>query len=475
MPERKLSNLIPTHRLERVLGSGRADGRLSPGIKTALLFGVLGLIVLLAAIYDPRPSLRHVRVSVLSGPATGHYHAVVDRLAAAVARQKGRIENLASAGSAENVRRLVAAAASCELQFGLVQDGIEWPGNHGLELIGRLPRPESLIILGRQADAIGSPAQLRGLRVGIGPEGSGTAVLARKVLSPLDGLDVRVSMQSIDTQLGMLERGELDLGMMVIDDQAQLVRDAVARRGLQLLELPHAASLARSLPFARVGTIEPGQYDYARQLPATPKRVLQVDALLVGNGCASLSQTQGLMSALSEVFPTFVRHNREQTNLTGLPMPTVVKSFFDDEGPDLLGQFAPPLVDVMPLATWMQLVVAFSLLFSLMSILHRFRLWRIDARRVKIEREIAEVFGEGTTVGELVQRPAEEVLRAPQASARIDALIARLAALSADCRKQSLSVLVPMGEEMSYRYQETLIADLLHALRGLRQRIGRCP
>jgi hypothetical protein len=29
-----------------------------------------------------------------------------------------------------------------------------------------------------------------------------------------------------------------------------------------------------------------------------------------------------------------------------------------------------------------------------------------------------------------------------------------------------------MGEEMSYRYQETLIADLLHALRGLRERLG---
>ncbi len=471
-PQRGLARLIPIDRLDRVLGRSDHEGRLSPGAKAALLFGLLALIVLAAAIYDPTPSLRHVKVTVTSGSASGNYHAVVERIATEVARRKGRVTNLTSAGSVENVRRLVAARATCELQFGLVQDGIQWPADHGLELIGRLPRPESLLILGRQADAITTPAQLRGLRVGIGPVGSGTESLSRKVLVPLEQLGLKVSTQSIDQQLAMLERGELDLGFMVIDDQAQLVRDAVARRGLHVLDLPHASSLARNLPFARVGTIEPGQYDYARQLPAAPKRVLQVDALVVGNGCATLSQTQGLMTALAEVFPTFVRHNRGEPNLTGLPMSTVVKAFYDDEGPDLLGQFAPPLIDIMPLATWMQLLVGFSLLFSAMSLAHRFRLWRIDARRVRLEREIPQLFGPGTTVGELALRPADERLRDPAARARIDALITRLAALAEDCRKQSLSVLVPMGEEMSYRYQETLIADLLHALRGLRERLG---
>ena len=470
-PEHPSARLIPIDRLHRVLGRD-AQGRLSPGLKTALFFGVLALIVVLAAIYDPMPSLRHVKVAITSGGTSGNYHAVVERIGQEVARQKGRVTNLPSAGSVENVQRLVAARTSCEVQFGLVQDGIEWPANHGLELIGRLPRPESLVILGRNADAITSPAQLRGLRIGIGPPGSGTEFLSRKVLAQVRDLDLKVSTQSIDTQLDLLQRGELDLGFMVIDDQAQLLRDAVARRGLQVLSLPNAASLTRSLPFARVGTIEPGQFDYARQLPSTPRQVLQVDALVVGNGCATLSQTQGLMTALSEVFPSFVRDNRGAPNLTGLPMPTVVREFFDDEGPDLLGQFAPPLVDIMPLATWMQLLVGFSLLFSAQSLLHRFRLSRIDARRVKLESELPAIFGPGTTVGDILQRPADAALRDVATRARIDALIARLAALAEDCRRQSLSVFAPMGEEMSYRYQETLISDLLHALRSLRERLG---
>jgi hypothetical protein len=33
-------------------------------------------------------------------------------------------------------------------------------------------------------------------------------------------------------------------------------------------------------------------------------------------------------------------------------------------------------------------------------------------------------------------------------------------------------MLVPMGQEMAYRYQEALMADLLYALRAFRERLG---
>ena len=285
---------------------------MSIGTKTAIFFGALALIGLLVALYDPRPSLRHVRVAFLSGSPTGNYFATVDKFAAETSRRKGRITNVASAGSVENIERLVAARATCDVQFALVQDGVGWPSEHGLELIGRLPRPEALVVLGRDADRIKSPQDLRGLRIGIGPPGSGTENLARRVLAPLAELELKVSTQAIDRQLDMLERGELDLGAMVIDEDAQLVVDAVRKRKLQILDIPDAASLARRLPFARVGRIEAGSYDYVHMLPAENKQVLHVDTLVVGNGCASHSVTQGLMTAIAEVFPTFVSHNREQ-------------------------------------------------------------------------------------------------------------------------------------------------------------------
>jgi hypothetical protein len=188
--------LIPTNRLDRVLGLPRRAGRLSTGQKSALLFGGLALIALLVALFDPRPSLRHVRVAVSSGSPAGNYHATVERLGAEVARRQGRVTNLPSPGSVENVERLVRGRTDCSVHFALVQGGIPLPDAGHLELIGRLPRPEAVVVLGRSADRIARPADLHGLRIGIGPVGSGTEHLARRLLAPLDELRLILSTQA---------------------------------------------------------------------------------------------------------------------------------------------------------------------------------------------------------------------------------------------------------------------------------------
>jgi hypothetical protein len=408
---------------------------------------------------------------VLSGSTTGNYHAIVSKLAADVARRGGRLHNQPSAGSVENVERLIAARQSCEVHFALVQDGVDIPAEAGLELLGRLPRPESLVILGRDLQRVQAPADLAGLRIGIGPVGSGTEQLMRRLLLQVSTLNLVVSTQPVDQQLDMLARGELDLSAMVIDADAAIVHDAVGRRGLQMLSLPDPGALARRLPFARVGAIDAGQVDFVRRLPPRQVNVLEVDTLIVGNACARNGATMGLMSAVAEVFPTFIQHNKGRPNQTGLPMPTVAANFFREDGPDLLSTYAPWAVDILPLPTWIQLGVALSLLFSGMAFMHRFHLWRIDDGRVKIEREIPALFSPGVTVGDIATMPPDPAHRSAEGLAKVDALVGRLQALSERCRSQSLSVLVPMGEEMSYRYQETLIADLLHVLRQYRSRL----
>ncbi len=313
MPD-KPAHPVSQDRLRRVLGQAEADGSLSAAQKTAILLAGLLLLAALVAWLDPRPSLRHVELKMLSGSQSGRYHALVDDFAGEVSRRKGRLTNVATAGSAENIRRLVAARETCEVHLALVQDGMSYPEGHGLELIGRLPQPESLIILGRDVERFKVPADLKGVRLGIGPVGSGTEQLMRRVLAATAGLDVIVSTPSIDQQLDMLERGELDLGAMVISEQARLLTDAVVRRRLDILAMPNAESLARHLPFSRIGRIEAGQLDYVHQLPRVAKPVLQIDTLIVGNGCASNGALQGLMAAAAEVSPTFVRHNQGAAN-----------------------------------------------------------------------------------------------------------------------------------------------------------------
>ncbi len=459
----------PVGRLQRVLELPR---RTSTGVKTAILFAVLALVGIAVALYDRTPTLSHVRVKFLSGGPKGNYHAIVNRLAADAALRRGRIQNISTAGSVENIMRLVAGRAHCDVQFALVQDGTSWPEGSQLELIGRLGTPESLVVLGRDADQIHTLADLRGKRIGIGPVGSGTERVARQILSQLTELNLQISTPSIDEQLDKLQSGELDLGAMVIDENATLLTEAVHDRGLQILDLAGAEVLAHRLPFARAGVIRAGSYDPVRQLPPTDKRVIQIDPLVVGNGCASWSATQGMITALTTQFPDFVRVNRERSNRTGLPFAPAAKAYIDNDGPDIVGVHAPWVVDLLPTASWIQLIFGFSILFNAMAFAHRYRLWRIDAKRVEIESEIPSLFAPGITVGEIGAMTPAERQHTPETVTRLDGIIKQLVELLERCRKHSLSVLVPMGQEMSYRYQEALIGDLLRSLRAFRARLN---
>ncbi|MEY4551652.1 MAG: hypothetical protein RL685_7847 [Pseudomonadota bacterium] len=84
---------------------------------------------------------------------------------------------------------------------------------------------------------------------------------------------------------------------------------------------------------------------------------------------------------------------------------------------------------------------------------------------------MAAVFGPTVTLGDIAR--AEVGADSPAARQRdeLARVVDELAALAERCRRQSLSLLVPMGQEMSYRYQESLINDALAVLRGFLARL----
>lgn len=442
----------------------------APRLSAAIL--VVVALALIVARMDLRPNLSHVHVRLLSGPTEGNYHAMAGSLAAAAAKKRGRIENVASAGSMENLDRLAAAAKRCDVQAALVQAGVPLPTSVELELYGRLAKAESIFFLGKSADAIKDFGQLAKMRIGVGPEGSGTARVAHRIFESreLAGLGVTLSHHGNAEQLELVEKGALDLAVFVMDEDAAFIVSAVRDRGLQIADLAHADVIARRFPFLRHGRIGAGQYDAVRMFPPSDRRVLRVDTLVVGNGCARRSQVMGLMTALASVFPDFVRHNKETPNASGLEIAPAAKGFLDNGGPELLDEYLPRVSDVMPPSNWVHLVMAVSVIFNFMGIGNRFALWRIDAARVRVERDMAAWFGPAATLGDIARMEPSGDLLSPKLGAEIDRMIADLNAISARSRKVSLSVLAPMGGEMAYRYQESIIHETIAVLRAFRDR-----
>jgi TRAP-type uncharacterized transport system substrate-binding protein len=466
--------------LDRPLAVSRRDtsrgGRRGLLRKLGLVLGVLffvGLVVSRLDFSRSYGSLRHVGFA--SGTPDGNYHRIVDDLAKLAALGNGSLRNVESAGSSDNVTRLASAAAgSCDVSFALAQDGSDWGDatKNRIELLGRLPRSESVFFLGRDADALTELSQLAGKKVGVGLSGSGAERLAKQLfeLPEVRGLGVQLVNGSLASQLEAARKGELDLALVVIDEDAPLMTTAIREQGLQIAGFSHIDVIARRLPHFRTGRIGAGQYEAVKVLPAQDKRVLRVETVVLGNRCASRSATIDMLNVLTRRFPDFIRHNKETPNTTGLEPSATARGFFERGGPELADEYVPWLVDVMPPANWAYVVMGVSLLFNAMGAGHRFRLWRIDDARVKLEAELSPLFGQNVTLGDISRTAPSGKLTGKEAKATLESLIAELEKLAARSRRQSLSMLVPMGQEMGYRYQEEIIYQTLSVLRDFVRR-----
>jgi hypothetical protein len=469
-------------KLDRPLGEGSSSRRRAPLrgalMKIAAALGIVVALGFLISRVDLHHDLSRMRLSMVSGEAQGNYHVIVARLAAIASERRGAVREVPTAGSIENVSRLVAAAKTCDVQFGLAQDGTDWTAGQGgqtpLRLYGRLAKPEAVLFLGKDADRLREMAELRGMKIGVGPAGSGTEKLARQIfaLQDLATLGVVLETHPFEEQLALLSSGELTLGVFVMEDDAPLVVSAIRDRGLSISAFSHVAGLAKRLPHLHPGHIEAGRYDAVRLFPSTDREVMRVETLVVGNGCAGRTQTMDMLSVLAKEFPDFVRHNKDTENTSTLPMADVAQEFFENGGPQMADLYVPWLVDVMPPANWAYVVMGVSLLFNAMGFGHRFRLWRIDAARVRLEEQIVGIFGRTVTLGDIqhTSPDADAKYAADDVRGRVKKLIADFEDLAAKSRRYSLSMLVPMGQEMAYRYQEGVIYETLAVLRDFLKR-----
>jgi hypothetical protein len=345
-----------------------------------------------------------------------------------------------------------------------------------LELIARLTSGEAVFFLAKADEAarIRGFGDLAGKTVGIGPKGSGTASLAEQIfgLEGFAALGLKLAHHPVDEQPGLVAAGTLDVAVFVIDEDARLIADALRSQGLGIVAFDHVEAVAHAIEPVRVGRVVAGQYDPVRVIPKKTTLLLKVDTLVLGDGSATHSDTVALLTLLQERFPGFLQHNREIPNTTGLPLADSSRQFFDAGGPAIMDEYAPWLVDLIPISNLVHFAMVLSVLFNLMGTGNRYLLWRLDARRLELEGELSDLFGGPVTPAEFMSRAvSDEHMSAPWRQ-RLDALIGNLDTLNEKARQQSVGLLVPMGREMSYRYQEVLVSGWLGGLRSYRERLS---
>jgi TRAP transporter TAXI family solute receptor len=247
------------------------------------LYGIAGALILLTmaatiAWLGPLPP----KVVVMSTGAAGSDYEMYARQYQAILKRSGvqlRLEP--SAGSLDNLRRLNDPHSGVTVAFA--QGGLTSEAQSpDLESLGTLFYQPFWLFVRREIAAV-RPDDVRGKSVAVGPDGSGTQVLARRFLS-LNGID-ESQLQLLPltaAQAGeALLRGEIDLAAMVASCDTPIVRRLLASSDVNVGGFPRAdayVALQRDLTKLVLPT---GVGDLAKNRPPSDVNLVASEASLI--------------------------------------------------------------------------------------------------------------------------------------------------------------------------------------------------
>jgi TRAP-type uncharacterized transport system substrate-binding protein len=238
--------------------------------------------------------LRYVRpappstVTISTGPQGSTFQSSAERYAKAFARNGVTLRLVPSHGSLENLRRLADPTSAVDVGFATV--GVRLPdpapGERRRELasLGTISR-QPLYVLVYAAKAPDRLSDLAGKHVVVGPEGSGTRVLALSLLKA-NGIEPGgpTTLFELDDDLvgDALASGGVDAAFLMGDSASpRVIRDLIQRPGVKVVQLAQVDAYLRRFQDLDRLVIPMGAYDLAKNVPATDLDLLASSVELV--------------------------------------------------------------------------------------------------------------------------------------------------------------------------------------------------
>jgi len=216
-----------------------------------------------------------------TGAEGGAYDQFAQRYRDILARDGVTVELRRSAGSMENLKRLADPASGVEAAF--VQAGVTLPeGNPGLVSLGSIYY-EPLWIFYRGRNDIDTLNLLRGRRIAIGAEGSGTRALALQLMRAVGATPSDTNFEPLggNDAADALIAARIDAAFLVAAPDAPVIQRLIKADGIRLMNVANAEAYTRRYPFLTALTLPRGVVDLAAQLPARDVTLLAATASIV--------------------------------------------------------------------------------------------------------------------------------------------------------------------------------------------------
>ena len=283
-----------------------------------------------------------------TGSSSGEYYAFAQAIAQVTHRHypKLKIEVVESSGSAQNMADVDAGT----VELAMVQS--DTPTQRNVQAIASL-YPEMYHFIVGQNSEITSLKEMRGKRVAIMPEGSGSHSLFWPLIAHygLTSEDITALPMTAAEAYQALESDRVDALFQVMGLGNSAIGNLLRSGKANLLPIQQIGSLQLSQPYLETVTIPQGTYDGGKPIPSTDLPAVSVSALLIAHKDVETEMVRSITKVLYEhrseliaINPRTARiqHPQASQNL-GFPLHAGASSYHNKDKPSFLIEYAEPI------------------------------------------------------------------------------------------------------------------------------------
>ena len=371
------------------------SAKTSDGKDHAKIFGPAIVIILLGffAAYqfvDPAPPKK---ITLSTGSEQGAYHFFGKRYKAALAKEGIELELVPSAGSLENIQRLQDA----QVDLGFVQGGTR-PVTMSEDALLTLASVyyEPLWIFIPIDTPITQLTELRGKRLAIGEDGSGTQAIARQLLE--ENLVTETETQFLRLKSGEMASeligGRIDAGFIVASEHSETVKRLLAAPHIVVMTITLANAYTRRHPYLSSVVLPEGVISLDADIPSADVILLAPTANLVAQPEIHPAVIDLIMQAVDRVHRPATLFADEGTfpseKYSEFTLSDESRRFFKS-GPPFLQRYLPFWAATFIDRMLVMLLPFIALMVPLIRIMPPVFRWRIRARIYRWYRELLEL------------------------------------------------------------------------------------
>ena len=289
-------------------------------------------------------------LTIATGFPDGLYHQFAKQLQVELAKEKIvlRIQN--TGGSVDNLALMADSKSGVDL--AIIQSGVGNPNQYpkltalaGLfyEPLWVWYRPDAFI---KDGGSLRQLSQLKGKKVSIGNEGSGTNMLSQAILKLNDIESTQLNLVSLspDEAIKQLRQGGIDVAMIVLAGEAPLLKDFYQLPGIRLMDFDQAETYTRVLPYLNRVDIPRGLVSIAHDLPKQDIHVIAPTATLVAHSDINPATVSLLLGTTYDILRNYSRLQKpgEFPSSKGLDFPIDLDAeIFLKDGPSFFYRHLP--------------------------------------------------------------------------------------------------------------------------------------